>query len=61
MLRPKATIHSINERYGGLLARKVLLEKNGYEALETCGIEEGLRSFFTIWLEQWKKRNQVSK
>jgi hypothetical protein len=55
MLQPKATILGIDEHSEGLIARKMLLEKYGHDVIETQ------RDFFVLWLDEWKKRNQVSE
>jgi len=47
MSRAKATILCIDDHWKGLIARKMLLEKNGYEVLEASGVEEGLRLFLS--------------
>ncbi|HWI69509.1 MAG TPA: response regulator [Nitrospiraceae bacterium] len=45
MSRAKATILCIDDHWNGLIARKMLLEKNGYEVLEASGGDEGLKVF----------------
>ena len=47
MSRAKATILCIDDHWKGLIARKMLLEKNGYEVLEASGVDEGLRLFLS--------------
>lgn len=47
MPRAKATILCIEDQWKGLLARKMLLEKNGYEVLEASGVDEGLKLFLS--------------
>jgi len=47
MTRAKATILCIDDHWKGLIARKMLLEKNGYEVLEASGVEEGLKLFLS--------------
>ena len=47
MSRSKATILCIDDHWKGLIARKMLLEKNGYEVLEASGVEEGLKLFLS--------------
>ena len=47
MSRAKATILCIDDHWKGLIARKMLLEKNGYEVLEASGVEEGLKLFLS--------------
>jgi CheY-like chemotaxis protein len=47
MSRAKATILCIEDRWKGLIARKMLLEKNGYEVLEASGADEGLKLFLS--------------
>ncbi len=45
MSRLRKTILCIDDHWNGLIGRKMLLEKNGYEVLEaTCG-DEGLKLF----------------
>lgn len=43
--RRKATILCIDDHWNGLIGRKMLLEKSGYEVLEASGSEEGLQLF----------------
>jgi CheY-like chemotaxis protein len=45
MKRRKATILCIDDHWHGLIGRKLLLEKNGYEVLEASGADEGLKLF----------------
>src|SRR5215469_2371024 len=47
MSRTKATILWIEDQWKGLIARKMLLEKNGYEVLEASGVDEGLKLFLS--------------
>ena len=47
MSRAKATILCIEDHWKGLIARKMLLEKNGYEVLEASAVDEGLRLFLS--------------
>ena len=47
MSRAKATILCIEDHWKGLIARKMMLEKNGYEVLEASGADEGLRLFLS--------------
>lgn len=47
MSRAKATILCIEDHWKGLIARKMLLEKNGYEVLEASGADEGLKLFLS--------------
>jgi CheY-like chemotaxis protein len=47
MSRAKATILCIEDQWKGLMARKMLLEKNGYEVLEASGADEGLKLFLS--------------
>jgi two-component system, OmpR family, response regulator len=47
MSRAKATILCIDDHWKGLIARKMLLEKNGYEVLEASGADEGLKLFLS--------------
>jgi len=47
MSRAKATILCIDDHWKGLIARKMLLEKNGYEVLEASGVDEGLKLFLS--------------
>ena len=45
MSRRKATILCIDDHWHGLIGRKMLLEKNGYEVLEASGSDEALKLF----------------
>lgn len=45
MPRRKATILCIDDHWHGLIGRKMLLEKNGYEVLEASGSAEALKLF----------------
>jgi two-component system response regulator ResD len=45
MSRLKATILCIDDHWNGLIGRKMLLEKNGYEVLEATSGSEGLKLF----------------
>jgi CheY-like chemotaxis protein len=45
MTPPKATILCIDNHWNGLVGRKTLLEKSGYEVLETTRGDEGLELF----------------
>jgi CheY-like chemotaxis protein len=45
MSRPKATILCIDDHWNGLIGRKIFLESNGYEVLETTDGDEGLKLF----------------
>jgi CheY-like chemotaxis protein len=45
MSRAKATILCIDDHWNGLIGRKMLLEKSGYEVLEASGGDEGLKLF----------------
>jgi two-component system, OmpR family, response regulator len=45
MSRAKATILCIDDHWKGLIARKMLLEKNGYEVIEASGADEGMKLF----------------
>src|SRR5208283_3196379 len=47
MSRLKATILCIDDHWNGLIARKMLLENNGYEVLEATGGDEGLKLFLS--------------
>lgn len=47
MSRAKATILCIDDHWKGLIARKILLEKNGYEVVEASGVDEALRLFLS--------------
>jgi CheY-like chemotaxis protein len=44
-MRAKATILCIDDHWNGLIGRKMLLEKSGYEVLEATGWDEGLKLF----------------
>jgi len=45
MSRAKATILCIDDHWNGLIGRKMLLERSGYEVLEATGGDEGLKLF----------------
>lgn len=45
--RRKATILCIDDHWNGLIGRKLLLEKSGYEVLEASSADDGLRLFVT--------------
>src|ERR1035437_8755178 len=45
MSRAKATILCIDDHWNGLIGRKMLLEKSGYEVLEASGGGGGLKMF----------------
>jgi CheY-like chemotaxis protein len=45
MSRLKSKILCIDDHWSGLIGRKMLLEKNGYEVLEASGGDEGLKLF----------------
>jgi len=45
--RRKVTILCIDDHWNGLIGRKMLLEKSGYEVLEASGGEEGLELFLS--------------
>ena len=47
MSRLKATILCIDDHWSGLIGRKMLLEKDGYEVLEATGGDEGLKLFLS--------------
>jgi len=47
MSRLKATILCIDDHWSGLIGRKMLLEKDGYEVLEATGGNEGLKLFLS--------------
>jgi CheY-like chemotaxis protein len=47
MSRAKATILCIDDHWKGLIARKILLERNGYEVLEASGADEALKLFLS--------------
>jgi CheY-like chemotaxis protein len=45
MSRLKTRILCIDDHWKGLIGRKMLLEKNGYEVLQASGGDEGLKLF----------------
>jgi CheY-like chemotaxis protein len=45
MSRAKARILCIDDHWNGLIGRKILLEKSGYEVLEASGGDDGLKLF----------------
>ena len=45
MSRRKATILCIDDHWHGLIGRKMLLERSGYEVLEASGWDDGLKLF----------------
>src|SRR5271156_3334313 len=45
MSHRKSKILCIDDQWNGLISRKMLLEKNGYEVLEASGGDEGLKLF----------------
>jgi CheY-like chemotaxis protein len=45
MSRLKTKILCIDDHWNGLIGRKMLLEKNGYEVLQASGGDEGLKLF----------------
>jgi hypothetical protein len=45
--RLKTTILCVDDHWGGLIGRKMLLESNGYEVLEATRGDEGLRLFLS--------------
>ena len=45
--RLKTTILCVDDHWGGLIGRKMLLESNGYEVLEATRGGEGLRLFLS--------------
>jgi CheY-like chemotaxis protein len=45
MSRAKPTILCIDDHWHGLIGRKMLLERSGYEVLEATGWDEGLKLF----------------
>jgi CheY-like chemotaxis protein len=45
--RLKATILCIDDHWSGLIGRKMLLEKDGYEVLAATGGDEGLKLFLS--------------
>jgi CheY-like chemotaxis protein len=47
MSRLKATILCIDDHWNGLIARKMLLENNGYKVLEATDGDEGLKLFLS--------------
>jgi CheY-like chemotaxis protein len=47
MARAKATILCIDDHWNGLIGRKMLLEKSGYQVLEASDGQEGLKLFLT--------------
>jgi len=47
MSRRKATILCIDDHWNGLIGRKMLLEKEGYEVLEAMDGKEGLKLFLS--------------
>jgi CheY-like chemotaxis protein len=47
MPRQKATILCIDDHWNGLIARKMLLEADGYRVLEATGGPEGLNLFLS--------------
>lgn len=47
MSRIKATILCIDDHWSGLIGRKMLLEKNGYQVLEATDGSEGLQLFLS--------------
>jgi response regulator RpfG family c-di-GMP phosphodiesterase len=47
MSRLKATILCIDDHWNGLIARKMLLENNGYKVLEATAGDEGLKLFLS--------------
>lgn len=47
MSHRKSTILCIDDHWNGLIGRKMLLEKNGYQVLEASGGDEGLKLFRT--------------
>jgi CheY-like chemotaxis protein len=47
MSRLKATILCIDDHWNGLIARKMMLENNGYKVLEATGGDEGLKLFLS--------------
>ncbi|MFY9561120.1 MAG: response regulator [Terriglobales bacterium] len=47
MSRLRKTILCIDDHWNGLIGRKMLLERNGYEVLEATGGDEGLKLFLT--------------
>jgi hypothetical protein len=68
MSYPIATILSTDDRLSGFIARKLLLSSkdHGSSASGSGDAVQGFpgfddKPFFISWLDQWKKRNQVSK
>ncbi len=47
MSRAKATILCIDDHWNGLMGRKMLLERSGYQVLEASGGDEGLKLFLS--------------
>jgi CheY-like chemotaxis protein len=47
MLLAKATILCVDDHWNGLIARKMLLEQDGYEVLEATDGQEGLKLFLS--------------
>jgi CheY-like chemotaxis protein len=47
MARAKATILCIDDQWNGLIGRKMLLEKSGYQVLEASDGQEGLKLFLS--------------
>jgi response regulator RpfG family c-di-GMP phosphodiesterase len=47
MSRLKPTILCIHDHWYGLMARKMLLESNGYEVLEATGADQGMKLFLS--------------
>src|SRR5690348_5951463 len=47
MARAKATILCIDDHWNGLIGRKMLLEKSGYQVLEASDGQEGLKLFLS--------------
>lgn len=45
MSRLRKTILCIDDHWNGLIGRKMLLERNGYQVLEATGGDEGLKLF----------------
>jgi CheY-like chemotaxis protein len=45
--RRKATILCIDDHWNGLIGRKMLLEKSGYDVLKASDSDEGLQLFLT--------------
>jgi hypothetical protein len=68
MSYPIATIRSTDDRLNAFIARKVLLSSKDYRSSASGSGDAGQgfpgfddKPFFITWLDQWKKRNQVSK